>query len=108
MPYFEFTLIVKLPPDAPEPEAYIDALFEAGGDDATVGIVKPDQITLEFWRAAGTERGAIESALRDFLDAIAIVRKAAENLDETYQIEVQVEGQRIGEAVVGFKQPLFK
>lgn len=109
MPNFYITLIVKLPHGAQKPETYIDALFEAIGDEEIIGIRKtPEQITLEFRRPGGTEYGAIESAVRDFQNAVSIVRRGAGDVDETYHIYVEIDDERVGEAVVHFKQPLPK
>lgn len=38
MTRFYFKLLVELPPGSPEPMSYLDALYEAGCDDTTIGI----------------------------------------------------------------------
>ncbi|MFC3677775.1 hypothetical protein [Ferrovibrio xuzhouensis] len=38
MTRFYFKLLVQLPPGSPEPMSYLDALYEAGCDDTTIGI----------------------------------------------------------------------
>lgn len=38
MTRFYFKLLVQLPPGSPEPMSYLDALYEVGCDDTTVGI----------------------------------------------------------------------
>ena len=67
---FEFTLHFKLPPERPDPKAWLDALFEAGCDDATVGVGRLGQIALDFARDATTARKAIASAIADVKRAI--------------------------------------
>lgn len=104
MPNFAFTLVVKMPPGTPKRKTYIDALLRTGGEDAKVGIRKRGQIALDFSRKAKTERSAIESAVRNFMDAVAIVRPGNRDMYESYHIDVLINGQRMGGAVVGFKQ----
>ncbi len=70
MKTFEFTLHFKLPPDRPEPKDWLDALFEAGCDDATVGVGRLGQIALEFARGAATPLKAVSSAIADVKRAI--------------------------------------
>lgn len=67
---FEFDLIFKLPADAPDPAAHVDALFEAGCDDALPGVGLPGTIALAFSREATTPEDAMGSALRDVRKAI--------------------------------------
>ena len=59
----EFRLIFQLPPDAPPTSQLVDALGEAGCDDAIVGIGHPGRIALEFDREAKSAEHAIDSAL---------------------------------------------
>jgi predicted DNA-binding transcriptional regulator AlpA len=70
MKTFEFTLHFKLPPDRPEPKDWLDALYEAGCDDATVGVGRLGQIALVFAREAATARKAVSSAIADVERAI--------------------------------------
>jgi len=70
MKTFEFTLHFKLPADRPDPKAWLDALFEAGCDDATVGVGRLGQIALDFSREANTPLKAVSSAIADVKRAI--------------------------------------
>lgn len=63
MSEYEFILTFKLPSAVDNPADYIDALFEAGCDDATVGVGKPGSIALDFNREADTAENAIRSAI---------------------------------------------
>ncbi len=67
---FEFDLIFKLPAEAPDPDTHVDALFEAGCDDALPGVGLPGTIALAFAREASTATEAMTSALRDVRKAI--------------------------------------
>ncbi len=75
MPIHHFTLIVD-GPDLQD-DASIDALFEAGCDDATVGRTGGIQY-LDFDRDAATRDEAIRSALTDVgrVDGAHVVRIA--------------------------------
>lgn len=59
---FEFTLLYSLPEDQPDGEDHLDALFEAGCDDAIPGIGRKGYIALEFAREADSAKAALESA----------------------------------------------
>jgi len=67
---YEFTLTFDLPGDQEDPEQYVDALFEAGCDDAVPGTGLPGTIALEFVREAESANEAIESAIMNVLEAI--------------------------------------
>lgn len=67
---WEFTLKLRLPADRPEPAAWLDALFEAGCDDATVGVGRNGALALDFSRAADTADTAVRSAIADVRKAI--------------------------------------
>lgn len=67
---YEFTLKFRLPDSDADPEQFIDALAEAGCDDATVGIGQRGRIALDFNRAAPAALDAIVSAVRAVKDAI--------------------------------------
>ena len=67
---YEFTLTFTLPGTQDDPEQHLDALFEAGCDDAVVGTGTPGTIALEFNRDANSAANAIESAIRDVMKAI--------------------------------------
>jgi hypothetical protein len=67
---FDFTLIYALPTDQPNAEEHLDALFEAGCDDALPGIGQPGHIALEFVREAKSASDALASAKDNVLAAI--------------------------------------
>ena len=67
---YEFTLTFTLPGTQDDPVQHIDALFEAGCDDAVVGAGTPGTISLEFNRDAASATSAIKSAIRDVVKAI--------------------------------------
>jgi hypothetical protein len=66
MATFEFTLTFALPDPNADPEDFLDALFKAGCDDATVGVGKLGAIALDFSR----EAPSAEDALRSAIDAV--------------------------------------
>ena len=67
---YEFTLTFTLPGTQDDPAQYLDALFEAGCDDAVAGTGTPGMIALKFNRDANSSANAIESAIRDVMKAI--------------------------------------
>ena len=77
MPVHHFTLIVEGIDLQAEPT--IDALFEAGCDDATVGRVDGVQY-IDFDREAESLGEAIISAVRDVekVDGAAVLRQSVE------------------------------
>ena len=70
MSEYEFTLKFRLPEADADPEKFLDALAEAGCDDATVGIGQPGRVALAFAREARTAFEAVASAVRDVKRAI--------------------------------------
>jgi predicted DNA-binding transcriptional regulator AlpA len=70
MHQYHFVLNFTLPPGQDDPEAYLDALFEAGCDDATVGIGQRGMIGLDFSREAPSAEDALRSAISDVFRAI--------------------------------------
>ena len=70
MSKFDFVLRFKLPNVDGDPEEHLDALFEAGCDDATVGIGLPGCIALNFCREALSAAEAIRFAIADVRQAI--------------------------------------
>ena len=70
MAEYEFTLKFRLPDAEADPENYIDALAEAGCDDATVGIGHPGRIALDFTREAASALDAVVSAVHAVKAAI--------------------------------------
>jgi predicted DNA-binding transcriptional regulator AlpA len=67
---YEFTLRLRLPADKPDPGAWLDRLYEAGCDDATVGVGRKGFIAVMFTREAANARKAVSSAIRDVRTAI--------------------------------------
>jgi hypothetical protein len=65
-----FTLQVQLPPGNSDPRQYLDALFEAGCDDATIGVGRPGVIALDFVRDAPTLDDAMATSIADVKRAI--------------------------------------
>ena len=70
MSEYEFTLKFRLPDLEVDPEDYLDSLFEAGCDDAVVGIGHTGHIAMEFLREAESVEHAITSAIQNVRDAI--------------------------------------
>jgi hypothetical protein len=70
MASYDFTLTFWLPDKDAEPEAYLDALFEAGCDDATIGVGRQGVISLAFDREAPSAEEAIRSAVAMVTQAI--------------------------------------
>jgi hypothetical protein len=70
MTTYEFSLIFQLPSAEEDPGAYVEALYEAGCDDSTIGIGRKGLIALDFDREASSANVAVESALRDVRKAI--------------------------------------
>ena len=58
---YEFDLVFALPEEASDENAMLDALHEAGCDDAAVGVGASGLVGLGF-RRAGPEEGAVISA----------------------------------------------
>jgi hypothetical protein len=73
MSEYDFELKFQLA-DQEAAEEYLDALFEAGCDDAVVGVGKQGFIGLDFSREAPTALGAVSSAIRDVRAAIPHAR----------------------------------
>ena len=67
---YEFTLKFKLPDPEGNPEDYIEALGEAGCDDALVGTGQAGHVLLEFIREADSAQSAVYSAILDVRTAI--------------------------------------
>jgi hypothetical protein len=70
MKTYSFVLNFNLPDPDARPECYVDALYEAGCDDATVGIGKQGMVGLDFSRAARDAELALKSAIKDVMTAI--------------------------------------
>lgn len=67
---YDFTLTFTLPDRSADPADYLDALYEAGCDDATVGVGKRGFIALEFTREAASAEQAVRSAIAAIRAAI--------------------------------------
>ncbi len=67
---YEFTLTFTLPNEQGDPVQTLDALFDAGCDDAVVGAGLSGSIALEFVRAAASAGDAINSAIANVRQAI--------------------------------------
>ena len=67
---YDFTLTFALSEDSSNPENYLDALFEAGCNDALVETGIPGSIALNFSRTAKSAENAIRQAVRDAQKAI--------------------------------------
>jgi hypothetical protein len=70
MSEYHFTLKFRLADAQADPGLCIDALFQAGCDDATIGIGQRGRIALDFAREADTALAAITSALEAVKRAI--------------------------------------
>ncbi|QOC23766.1 DNA-binding protein [Wenzhouxiangella sp. AB-CW3] len=66
----EFKLIFQLPQNSPPINELVEALAEAGCDDAIVGTGHPGRIALEFSRESENAREAIDSAFDDVQRAL--------------------------------------
>lgn len=71
---YTFTLKFQLADDKTDHEEIVERLFEAGCDDATVGIGQPGRIALAFTRESTDAWSAIYTALSDVKRAIASAR----------------------------------
>ncbi|GEO81189.1 DNA-binding protein [Pararhodospirillum oryzae] len=67
---YEFTLRFSLSNADEDPSVHLDALFEAGCDDAAVGVGKRGAVALAFAREAGSAEEAVRSALRQVREAL--------------------------------------
>mgnify|MGYP001561638178 CR=1 FL=1 len=70
MSEYEFTLTFSLPKEQADPEQNLDALYEAGCDDALIGTGQPGSIALEFVRKAESAAAAVYSAIANVKAAI--------------------------------------
>lgn len=65
MKEYDFALIFRLNQSNVNPEDYPDLLYEAGCDDALLGIGKPGYLALDFIRESSSAYEALETALAD-------------------------------------------
>lgn len=70
MTEYDFLLKFDLPGPDGDPEEFVDALYEAGCDDATVGIGQHGRVALNFTREAASAVEAVSSAIADVKRAI--------------------------------------
>jgi hypothetical protein len=70
MSEYEFTLKFRLPDANADPEQFVDALAEAGCDDAAVGVGQQGRIALDFAREATSAFDAVVSAVQAVKHAI--------------------------------------
>jgi predicted DNA-binding transcriptional regulator AlpA len=67
---YEFTLKFMLPDNSGDASLHLQALGEAGCDDALIGVGQPGRVALNFTREAASAEQAIVSALSDVKQAI--------------------------------------
>ena len=70
MTTYNFSLIFRLPPEAPDTDDLIEALAAAGCDDAIVGTGHPGRVALDFDREADDAAQALRTAVSDVQTAI--------------------------------------
>jgi len=70
MTSYDFTLSFELPEPGTDPSTLLDALYEAGCDDATPGVGRPGMLALEFTREAPSAEAAVKSAIRQVHRAV--------------------------------------
>ena len=71
---YDFILKFDLPESDADPEQFVDALYEVGCDDASVGIGQNGRIALNFIRHSASAFDAISSAIADVKKAIPGVK----------------------------------
>jgi len=69
---YDFTLKFDLANPSQDPEIYVDKLYEAGCDDALIGLGKRGEISLNFVREATSAKVAISRAIADVKQAIPV------------------------------------
>jgi hypothetical protein len=74
MTEFDFLLKFDLPDPETDPDNYVDALYNAGCDDATIGIGQHGRVALNFTREAASALEAVASAIADVKKAIPEAR----------------------------------
>lgn len=63
MKEYDFALMFRLPQSDIASETYLDLLYEAGCDDALMGIGKPGYLALNFIRESSSAFEAVSSAI---------------------------------------------
>src|SRR5208283_848057 len=74
MTEFDFLLKFDLPDPETDPDKFVDALYEAGCDDAAIGIGQHGRVALSFTREATSALEAVASAIADVKKAIPEAR----------------------------------
>lgn len=67
---FEFDLIFALPDDAADEAALLDGLYEAGLDDAVVGLGAPGLIGLGFTRVGREAEAVVAATVRQVMPGL--------------------------------------
>jgi hypothetical protein len=67
---YDFELKFSLPNPETDPEQFLNALYEAGCDDATVGLGQKGRVALSFTREAPSAQDAVTSAIANVTKAI--------------------------------------
>ncbi len=83
---FEFDIAVSLPKGSGDDDSIMDALFEAGCDDAVVGLGNSDLIGLGFTRAGEDAEVVISAAVKQVLSALP---KGAQLLDKPIEATIR-------------------
>ncbi len=65
MKEYDFTLIFQLTEPDVNPEIYVEALYEAGCDDALIGTGKLGYLSLNFLRESNSAFEAISSGINN-------------------------------------------
>ena len=60
---WDFVLKFRLPQGGEDPSAWLDALFEADCDDATIGVGKRGSIALDFTRSGASAEETVRSTI---------------------------------------------
>ena len=64
---FQFEVMIRLPKCCPDVEDVLDRLFQAGCDDAVVGLGTPGLLGLSFIRQGADRETVIAGAVRNAL-----------------------------------------
>jgi len=67
---YDFTLKFSLPSEMMVDDAILDKLFEAGCDDAMIGVGMPGCLSLDFTRKAKSASAAVFSAIKNVKAAV--------------------------------------
>ena len=70
MKTYEYSLTFRLPASNPNPDDYLDILFEAGCDDALIGLGTQGSIAIDFTRLKSSASKAVHSAINQVKMAI--------------------------------------